>query len=672
MKAPRFHSILNFAVLGIFLTCPASTQDGLYWIHLRDKGPAESSHIVLADLSPQALERRIRSRGRTNAVDEADRPVYEPYIAQLQAMGVQLRATSKWMNAASASISDSLKNRLLAMPFVSRIEPVRILRRQPLESEAAPAARLNKPGSGEYKLDYGSSLDQLEVINVPRVHDIWIDGTGITVGMLDNGFRWREHEAMKDIRVLGEFDFINKDSVTENEGNDPYSQDAHGTLTFSTIAGYKQGMLIGPAYRASFYLAKTEDNGRETQVEEDYWVQGLEWLEANGASVVSSSLAYSEWDDGTGYTYQNGDFDGKTAITTRAAARAASLGVVVANAMGNEGNVPGTILAPADADSILSVGAISTINVIAGFSSNGPTNDNRIKPDIVAPGIYVFSASKDGNDSYTRSNGTSMSTPLAAGVAALLRSARPELSPLQVREAMRNTADRAASPDNSYGWGKVDAWAALLFHGMVISTNPKVLWNEKRNILAAYIVSPNSVDPSSVSVVYSVDGSGERTIQLNWIEPVEGGRSGSGLYTAIFPGLPAGSTVRYYIKASDEMEQRTSPFGAPVETHSFTAGESSTDTEGLLPTSISLYQNFPNPVPGSTTMIRYDLPSPGGPVSLEVYNSIGQRVASLVNEQQAGGMYLVRFDTGVLPSGVYHYTLSTGIASLSRTMLLVR
>jgi len=672
MKAALFYSILKCVVLVILLTSPASTQDKSYWIHFMDKGPDGSSHLVQADLSPQALERRIRARGIMNAVDESDRPVFEPYIARLLEMGIRLRATSRWMNATSASIPDTLKNRLLALPFVSSIEPVRILHRQPFESNAEPAHRLNKPVSGTHKLDYGSSLDQLEVINVPRVHDIWIDGTGITVGMLDNGFRWREHEAMKDIRVLGEYDFINKDSVTENETNDPYSQDAHGTVTFSTIAAYKQGVLIGPAYRALFYLAKTEENGRETQVEEDYWVQGLEWLEAKGVAIVSSSLAYSEWDDGSGYTYQNGDFDGKTAITTRAAARAAALGVVVANAMGNEGNIPGTILAPADADSILSVGAISNINVIAGFSSNGPTNDNRIKPDIVTPGIQVFSASKSGNDSYTRSNGTSMSTPLAAGVAALLRSARPELSPLQVREAMRNTADRAASPDNSYGWGKVDAWAALLFHGMVISTNPKVLWNEQRNILAAYIVSPKSVDPASVSVVYNVPGSGESTLQLNWIEPVEGGQPGSGLYTAIFPELPTGSVVRYYIKASDDAEQRTSPFGAPAERHSFTAGESSTDAEGILPTSISLHQNFPNPVSGATTMIRYDLPSPGGEVALEVYNSIGQRIASLVNERQAGGMYLVRFDTGALPSGVYHYTLSTGAASLSRTMLLLR
>lgn len=251
-----------------------------------------------------------------------------------------------------------------------------------------------------YGLDYGSALNQLEMIGVPKVHDLWIDGTDITIGMLDNGYRWRPHEAMAGLKIRGEYDFINKDTLTENEGDELYGQDSHGTVTFSAMAGFRPGVLIGPAFNADFYLAKTEKNGSETQIEEDYWVEGVEWLHARGASIVSASLGYSDWDDGTGYSWANGDFDGRTAVTTRAAVEAMRRGIVVVTAMGNEGSAPGTLIAPADADSIISVGAVNYDRTVAGFSSRGPTSDARIKPDICAPGVSVFCANKNGADTY--------------------------------------------------------------------------------------------------------------------------------------------------------------------------------------------------------------------------------------------------------------------------------
>ena len=150
------------------------------------------------------------------------------------------------------------------------------------------ASASTPPPVNPHGLDYGDAFPQLAVINVPEVHDIWIDGTDITVGMLDNGFRWRTHEAMLNTDVRGEFDVINGDSLTENEEGDLYGQDAHGTVTFSALASFKEGRIIGPAFNAAFYLAKTEVNGSETQIEEDYWVEGIEWLEARGASIVSA------------------------------------------------------------------------------------------------------------------------------------------------------------------------------------------------------------------------------------------------------------------------------------------------------------------------------------------------------------------------------------------------
>jgi hypothetical protein len=446
----------------------------------------------------------------------------------------------------------------------------------------------------------------------------------------------------------------------------------------SALAGLKEGMLVGPAFNAALYLAKTEVNGSETPVEEDYWAEGIEWLESRGVSVASSSLAYSMWDDSTGYSWANGDFDGQTAVTTRAAARAARLGMVVVTAMGNEGNTPGTLLAPSDADSIISVGSITMDNVVSSFSSNGPTNDGRIKPDIVTPGSGVRCATTAGPSSYTRATGTSLATPLAAGVATLVRSARPELTPLEVREALRATADNAGAPDNSRGWGKVDAWRALLYHGMVISTNPKVLWDGVENRIAVYVVSPRAVKQQQVALHYTLNGSAsdftvcpaETFVQMDSMP------AGSGLY--IFrPGmLPRDAEIRYDVTAEDEREERSTPWGAPAARHAFRVGE--TRMEGgrnIVPSSLRLAQGFPNPLivsqHGGIT-IAYDIPEPGGAVRLDVYDLAGRRVAVAVDDLRSPASYVATLPAGTLRSGTYYYTLQFLGTVLMKRFLVVR
>ncbi len=525
-----------------------------------------------------------------------------------------------------------------------------------------------------YSLDYGLSLEQVELINVPKVHDVWIDGTDIIVGVLDVGFRWRTHEALKNLRVLGEYDFINGDTDTENQPGDPYGQDSHGTVTFSTLAGFKQGMLIGPAFNASFYLAKTEVTGSETQIEEDYWAEGIEWLEANGASVASSSLGYTTFDDGEGYRWENGDFDGRTAVTSKAALQAMRLGVVVVTAIGNDGSARGTLIAPSDADTVIAVGAVTVDNQIAGFSSRGPTNDNRIKPDLMTPGVQVFSATKQDDESYGRSNGTSMSTPLAAGTAALIRSARPELTPVQVRDALRETADRAASPSSSHGWGTIDAFEALLYHGMVISTNPNIFWNERVNSIGAYVLSPHPVRSAEVILHYTIDGGIEQAMSMTFASSYPELGAGSGLYLATLPEFPLGANVRFYITASDDRETRNSPYGAPERYHEFRIGESRAIGDiKILPEGFALHQNYPNPFsPSGSTMIDFDVPAGGSDVSIEVYDILGRRLTTLVQGYYPGGMYSVSFSGIGYASGAYIYIMKAGEHVLSRNLMIVR
>ena len=146
------------------------------------------------------------------------------------------------------------------------------------------------------------------------------------------------------------------------------------------MAANQPGSLIGPAFKSEYLLAKTEMVEQEIQAEEDNYVAGLEWGEENGAQVVSTSLGYLDW-----YTYE--DLDGNTVVTTNAIDIAVRLGLTCVTAAGNEGNSSWYyIIAPADADSVISVGAVNVNDMLATFSSHGPTYDGRIKPEVCARG----------------------------------------------------------------------------------------------------------------------------------------------------------------------------------------------------------------------------------------------------------------------------------------------
>ncbi|MCK4461336.1 MAG: S8 family serine peptidase, partial [candidate division Zixibacteria bacterium] len=308
----------------------------------------------------------------------------------------------------------------------------------------------------------GLSLNQLNQINVPPVHEKGFTGSGVTLAIFDTGFR-KSHDAFAthyvEGRVLAEWDFIFNDDNTANEGADWSNQWNHGTYIWSTSGGLDDGTLYGPAYRSNFILCKTEDVRSETQVEEDNWVAALEWVDSLGADVVTSSLSYMGWDDGTGYT--PADLDGWTAVTSIAASMAADMGIVVCNSAGNSGPSPQTLGAPADAFDILTVGAVDASGFLASFSSRGPTADLRIKPEVTAQGVSTSCAVATSDASYGTKSGTSLSTPLVAGAACLLIEARPYYTPRQIRWALMETANNAVTPNNDVGWGLIDLDAAL-------------------------------------------------------------------------------------------------------------------------------------------------------------------------------------------------------------------
>lgn len=183
--------------------------------------------------------------------------------------------------------------------------------------------------------------------------------------------------------------------------------------------------MIGSAPGASVYLFVTEDGSSEYPIEEHNWAAGAEMADSLGADMISSSLGYSEFDDaGFNYTYE--DMDGNTTMVTRAADFAAAKGMIVCSSAGNQGNSNWFyITAPADADSILTVGAVDSVGLLTSFSSNGPSSDGAVKPDVVAQGIRA-TVVEPFSGTIVSGNGTSYSNPIIAGITACLWQAHPD------------------------------------------------------------------------------------------------------------------------------------------------------------------------------------------------------------------------------------------------------
>ncbi len=652
-----------------------------YWIFFVDKGPALTKcALERVQLSPRVLGRRAKVLPAERLIDEYDLPVHGPYLEELRRLGVSLVVQSRWLNAVSAVLDEGQQRAVAGLPFVSKVQPVamRVPLPEPERATEIPAA----PRPGAHLYDYGPSLRQNELVRVPEVHDLGIDGSGVRIGMLDTGFRYQLSEAFQRLRVVAEFDFINSDSVTHNqEGQDVPSQEVHGTETLSVIGGFSPARLVGPAFGAEYVLAKTEVVPSETPIEEDFWVAGLEWLESMGVDVVSSSLGYLDW-----YTYQ--DMDGHTAVTTRAADIAVRKGVVMVNSAGNEGNSAWRyVIAPADGDSVIAVGAVDGDGLLAAFSSRGPTVDGRIKPDVVAMGVQVYMAGPLHATDFRLGSGTSFSCPIAAGVAALILAAHPSLTPMQVREALRETADRAHKPDNDYGWGLIDAWKAVLYHGPAFTPFPRVRSSGDGSLDISLAVAGDPAIRSDAVAAYwgnQID----RVDEL--VNLVPAGRAHH--FVATLPAPPQEGAIYLFFAAQDVRGRVfVHPHDAPQSLFCAHAGDSTLQLFRLpedtttppghrVPTAFVLHPLYPNPFPAaarSYTTVEIELPEPRE-VSVAICDLLGRPVATVLTPRPLVAK-VHRFnwhgkdDQGRnLPSGIYLCRVQAGQQAKVQKVLKVR
>ena len=400
-------------------------------------------------LSHKAVERRKR-QGIT--IDSTDLPVSAKYLRQIETCLSQPKqgekrskaewvivGTSRWNNTVLVRSNDTtLLNNLATLDFITQSQCV-----------------WTSPDSIDryVKHTYHENFNPWDSIR--GVNNIGLRGKGMTIAVLDGGFQnVNVIPAFTQANIVGTKDFVYPNSPFF------YQETDHGTKVLSTMAANVPNVLIGTAPEARYWLLRCEDQQTEQPVEEDYWAMAAEFADSAGVDIISSSLGYNDYDSVPNYYHQR-DLDGQTALISRTASMLAKKGIILVNSAGNSGMGPWKKISfPADADDILTVGAVNMEKKNAPFSGVGPTQDGRVKPDVMALGSPASLIS--GRGSIVRDMGTSFSTPLVAGLVACLWQAMPEKTALEIIELVRQTSNNAKEPDNIFGYGIPNFWRAYM------------------------------------------------------------------------------------------------------------------------------------------------------------------------------------------------------------------
>jgi serine protease AprX len=612
----------------------------LIWVFFNDKGNNLEQYYNQPTLvvSQKSLQRRAKVLKEGSLIKSTDLPVNENYINQLKSIGFVVKQKSRWFNGVSGYATKEMINQLNTIECVKKLDAVMKSRDKYLDNEDHPETlpedqgqNLNK-GDQVHSYNYGPSFTQLNQINVPAVHDMGFHGEGITICMMDAGFdRWTTHQAFSSLNVIAAWDFVNGDPNVEDEGD--MGTGSHGTSTLSLIGGFDEGQLIGPAFAANFILTKTENTDSETPIEEDNWIAALEWADSIGVDITSTSLSYLDYDPPyTSYTWE--DMDGNTALITKAADLAVGLGIFVVNAASNSGYNPdhNTLGAPADGDSVVTIGSVTSGGTRSSFSSVGPTVDGRIKPDLMAMGSNDWVACNGSNTCYSNfGSGTSWSTPLSAGASALLLQADPSLTPIEMRTILRSTASQSSNPDNLMGWGIIDLLAAV-----------------------QSVITPVELTTLQASV------SGE-IVTLNWQTATETNNQGFYIERK-FDG--PWETRGYVSGRGTTTEYQNYSFKDNVNSYgAFQYRLKQVDLDGSFhysevvqavvgtPQDFYLSQNYPNPF-NPSTKLEFQTPVQSD-VVITLNNILGEEIAVLYSGVTLPGKHDLTIDGSHLSSGLY-------------------
>lgn len=456
-----------FLLFITFSSLQVSAQFTKYIVRFKDKtGTPFSIKAPSKFLSAKAIERRSKQH---IAIDETDLPLVPAYIDSLKSVNnVRVLDVSRWFNQVCIATTDSTAlSKINSFSFVLKTEPVKRLihskmagrnesptyltRNKFNEQIKEVTSPLSPPVPGNY-YSYGNSYNQIHIHHGEYLHNQGFRGEGMLIAILDAGFyHYKSLPAFDSInvnkQVIDTYDFVaNETSVDE----DFY----HGMMCFSIIAGNIPGQFIGTCPKAKFLLYRSEDDSSESPVEEQYWIAAAERADSAGADIISTSLGYNLFDNPV-FDYDYSEMNGKTTMIAKAATLAARKGMIVLAAAGNEGdNSWHYIITPADADSIITVGAVNVAGTVASFSSYGPASDGRVKPTAASVGWGTALSSTNG--SIAIGNGTSFATPDLAGLVTCLWEAFPEFSNLQIIEAVKKSSSIYNNPNDRIGYGIPD------------------------------------------------------------------------------------------------------------------------------------------------------------------------------------------------------------------------
>ena len=393
------------------------------------------------------------------------------------------------------------------------------------------------PGVVFVELDGRLEIQMNDVKEVHGVDLVWQDtgytGAGVTMAIIDTGIDGN-HSGVDDLdddnsthdpKILAFYDAVNNPGLTNGSEVEPYDGNGHGThcAGITTGTGAPTYEYIGVAPKANLVGVKVlsdEGSGSYAQV-----MAGMQWtvdkrheFNIRAASMSLGGPAVSEWTTS------------EQESVNRMANEMMRAGVALFIAAGNAA-FSAQIGTPGSAEDAITVGALDKNTAIAIYSSQGPTEEGRIKPNIAFVGSDVMAPDANTGDGYVALSGTSMATPGAAGVAVLMFQANPDLSPFDIRNIMQETstyrqchymlANEPCAEDaipknrqnNVYGHGHVNAQpsveeAANYYYELSMSLN--VSLNSEYGIDNRVHVSPGE------SVEFNLEGAVQRVQWRTW------------------------------------------------------------------------------------------------------------------------------------------------------------
>ncbi len=628
----------------------AWSQFSRYIVRLKHKGG--SAHTLANPsgyLSTRALDRRSR---HNISIDSTDLPVSTAQLNQIRAIpNLTVLNTSKWLNAVSIQTSDANAiSALNALPFVQSVsgiasrmgpEPTRDKWVQPL----ALPTDINPGRTSADHFNYGSgSLAEIRLHQGEFLHNIGLRGQGIQIALLDAGFNnYTTLKAFDSInsngQVLSTWDFVT--------GNNSVSEDhPHGMQCLSTIAANIPGQFIGKAPKASFHLFRTEDVASEFPIEEFNWVCGTERADSAGADMISSSVGYYDFDNAS-FNYTYSQLNGNTTLSSLGADQGARKGLLIVNSAGNEGANPWKyIITPADADSILCVGAVNTSGVVGGFSSYGPSADGQIKPDVASVGVSAL-IQGTGNNIIT-GNGTSFACPNMAGLVACLWQGFPEFNNMQIIQTLRASGDRQSNPDDRTGYGipnlKTSFGKLLTTFATSTATlnncSVQIQWTSKDVSTMRYEIERKAPGEANFSKIADITAKPGSLLTAQSYQ-----------HTHVLSNVQAGS-IQFRIRqiidtaASSFTALYVDTASVTLPTTCFTTGLNSTPGTNLI---ISI---APNPSDGRDPLLILEGSRSMDRLRIELVDAQGKMVKRIINQKRIGRQTIL-LPFGPVPSGTY-------------------